>query len=80
MKEINELISQYLSQGIFSGRISNKLVDFMSLYLTMVIILISFFFLEMSYKKIPMNYYIRNPLNRVTIFCQRYLGKFPQLF
>lgn len=43
MKEINELISQYLSQGIFSEKISNKLIDFMSLYLAMTTMILSVF-------------------------------------
>ena len=51
MKEINELISQYLSQGIFSEKISNKFTDFISLYLTMISILISVFLFRNELRK-----------------------------
>ncbi|BCN31125.1 hypothetical protein [Anaeromicropila herbilytica] len=51
MKEVNELISQYLSQGIFSEKISNKLIDFLSLWLAMITILISAFLFRNELKK-----------------------------
>lgn len=51
MKEINDLISQYLSKGIFSEKISNKFIDFLSLYLALFTILISFFLFKNELRK-----------------------------
>ncbi|KSV60601.1 ABC transporter permease subunit [Acetivibrio ethanolgignens] len=51
MKEVNELLSEYLSQGIFSEKISNKFTDFMNLYLAMITILISVFLFRNELRK-----------------------------
>ena len=50
-EEINELISKYLSQGIFSEKISNKFIDFINLYLAMITILISVFLFRNELRK-----------------------------